>query len=360
MTPNRSDAPIPRRLGEPPPQRVLILRALQLGDLLCAVPALRAVRAALPRAELVLVGLPWARAFVERCPHYLDGFREFPGYPGLPERVPDVARIPAFLGALQAECFDLALQLHGSGAVANPLTVLFGARRTAGFYVPGAYCPDPDLFLPWPTEGLEIRRLLRLMEFLGMAPAGEHLEFPLGARDHEAARCLRGAGRLCPGRYACIHPGASVPERRWPPERFAAVARALAARGLGIVLTGTTAEAGLTRAVGRAAGVPCLDLAGRTDLGAVAALLHGARLLVCNDTGVSHVAAALRVPSVVTSTGDNPQRWAPTDARRHRVLCRASGVTVREVVAQAEDLLASFAGPDVREAEGEPWERCAC
>src|SRR5947209_9725461 len=167
------------RPGAPPPRRVVILRALQLGDLLCAVPAFRALRAALPEAEVVLVGLPWARAFVERYRDCLDGFREFPGYPGLPERPPQLERIPAFLAALQQERFDLAVQLHGSGPFVNPLTVLFGARRTAGFYLPGDYRPDPELFLPWPDGGLEVRRLLALTEFLGLPARGEHLEFPL-------------------------------------------------------------------------------------------------------------------------------------------------------------------------------------
>src|SRR5579885_2877976 len=145
---------ISRRLGLVP-RRIAILRALQLGDLLCAVPAFRALRSALPDAEIVLIGLPWARVFVDR-------FREFPGWPGLPERPPLIERIPDFLTAMQAERFDLAVQLHGSGPFVNPLTALFGARRCAGFYLPGGWRPDPALFVPWPDRGTEIRRLLHL------------------------------------------------------------------------------------------------------------------------------------------------------------------------------------------------------
>src|SRR5262245_32713985 len=92
-------------LGQPLLERVVVLRALQLGDLLCSVPAFRALRAALPSAQITLVGLPWAKAFAERFGHYLDGFRELPGYAGLPEIAPQLARIPAFLAAMQNERF---------------------------------------------------------------------------------------------------------------------------------------------------------------------------------------------------------------------------------------------------------------
>jgi ADP-heptose:LPS heptosyltransferase len=322
---------------------VAVFRALQLGDLLCAIPALRAVRAALRESEIVLIGLPWARAFVERYPRYLDGFREFPGWPGLPEQPPRWERIPGFLAEVQAERFDLLLQLHGSGVLTNPLAALLGARRIAGFCTPGGYRPDPELFLPYPDEGLEVRRLLKLVEFLGMPAQGEHLEFPVREADRRALAALTGANLAEPGSYVCIHPGASVPERRWPVERFAAVARALAGRGLRVVLTGTRPEAGLTEAVAREAGTTCLDLAGRTDLGVLAALLGGARLLVSNDTGVSHVAAALRLPSVVVATGDNAARWAPADGRRHHVLSGA--VQPADVLRQADELLSTFNAP---------------
>ena len=202
-------------------RRVAVLRALQLGDLLCAVPALRALRAALPGAEIVLVGLPWARGFVERFARYLDGFVEFPGFPGLPERTPDIGRFPAFLDSMQARRFDLAIQLHGSGPFVNPLVVLFGARRSAGFFLEGDYCPDPETYIPWPDRGLESRRLLGLVESLGAPARGEGLEFPLGEADVRSLLAVEGTDELREAEYACIHPGASVPERRWPASRFA-------------------------------------------------------------------------------------------------------------------------------------------
>jgi ADP-heptose:LPS heptosyltransferase len=184
--------------------------------------------------------------------------------------------------------------------------------------------------------------LLSLAEFLGIPAQDEGLEFPIREADRAALASIVSAEPTRPGRYVCIHPGASVRERRWAPESFSAVATALAAHELGIVLTGTAGEAGLTREVCHGAGTTCLDLAGRTDLGSLAALLEGARLLICNDTGVSHLAAALGVPSVVISTGDNPERWAPIDRARHRVLCRPEGIRPDEVIREAEALLRAY------------------
>jgi ADP-heptose:LPS heptosyltransferase len=169
------------RAGETSPRRIVILRALQLGDMLCAVLAMRALRAALPRAEIVLMGLPWAAKFVDRYPRYLDGFREFPGFPGLPERAPEIDRIPAFLEEIRRERFDLAVQMHGNGWLTNPLVTLFGARRVAGFYQPGESCPDPRRFLPYPDRGTEVRRLLALADFSGIRRRVSSWSSPCGS-----------------------------------------------------------------------------------------------------------------------------------------------------------------------------------
>ncbi len=329
-----------QRLVDPLPRRVAVFRALQLGDLLCTIPALRALRTALPGARITLLGLPWARSFVERFHHYVDFFLEFPGYPGLPERPAQIHQLPEFMAAVQREEFDLLIQMHGSGTITNPLVACFGARRVAGFYLPGHFCPDADHFLPYPERVPEVWRHLRLMEFLGVKPQGEHLEFPVHPADRRALRALPGAEALRPGTYVCVHPGARAASRRWPAERFGAVADRLAAKGLRVVLTGTREEKPLTAAVAGAMGRQPIDLVGRTDLGSLAALLEGARLLLCNDTGVSHLAAALRVPSVVVFHGmADVEGWPPLDRVRHRVVCRVTTVTPADVLDQAEDLL---------------------
>jgi ADP-heptose:LPS heptosyltransferase len=111
-----------------------------------------------------------------------------------------------------------------------------------------------------------------------------------------------------------------MPSRRWLPQRFAEVADRLADNGLQVILTGSADECDIVQAVMRSMRTPAIDLAGKTDLGALAALIAQARMVVCNDTGISHVAAAVATPSVIVCCGSDPVRWAPLDSERHAVV----------------------------------------
>ncbi len=319
----------------PPPlasvRRVVVLRALMLGDMLCATPALRALRAGMPSAHITLIGQPSVRALALRLPS-VDAFEEFPGWPGLPERrLANPREVLAFLTRLRDQKFDLAVQLHGSGKIANPLIAAFGASMTAGFVLPGGWHRpgDAERYVPWPEQGTEVERLLRLTDHLQLArvpaPGGaggtSDLEFPLRQRDRcDAGGLLAALGLVGPTPpLAVVHAGAQLASRRWPPERFAQVADALAERGLKVLLTGTEAEQPITAAVAKAMRHRPLDLTGCTSLWTLGALVEKAAVVVSNDTGISHIAAALRRPSVVVANGSDVSRWAPADARRHRV-----------------------------------------
>src|SRR3954471_1623518 len=308
--------------------RIAILRALPLGDLLCAVPALRSFRRAWADAEVTLVGRPDAREFVQRFGAYLDELLELPPYPGL-DPAADAAAVPDFLREAQARGFDLVVQLQDDGAITNPLAALFGGSRMAGFYADGAWRPDPEGFVPWPDRGAEPMRLLRLPDRIGLPVDGPALELPL--TDEERAD-------RPDGDYACIAPGGRAAARHWSAEGFAAVGDELAERGLQIVLTGSEDDAPATAAVAAAMRAPATDLGGRTSLGTFGAVVEGARLLVTNDSGASHVAAAVRTASVVVFTASDPRRWAPLDGALHRSVS-APVIRPELVLAEVERLL---------------------
>jgi ADP-heptose:LPS heptosyltransferase len=300
-------------------ERIAIFRALQLGDLLVAVPAMRALRTAFPRAHLTLIALPWASELVPRLP-WLDDFLAFPGHPALPERAPEPGALAAFFTRAAQLHFDLAIQLHGSGEITNGIVARLGARQVAGFHPDGAACPDPRWFVTWPDRGREAERLLGLPLHLGAAQTSLALEFALCTEDRAETERLWGAAGGRAEQYICVHPGARLRSRRWPAERFAQVAEALRGKGLRVVLTGSAGDAQAVSGFRAALGEPIVDVSGRTSLGGLAAMIADARLLLSNDTGVAHLAAALRTPSVIVCSGADAQRWAPLDQRRHRML----------------------------------------
>lgn len=320
---------------------VVVFRALQLGDMLCAVPALRALRSALPHARISLVGLPWARQFAERFGAYIDEFIPFPGHPLLPEQSVRHDELTAFYAELCARDTTLALQLHGSGDISNEIVAGFGARAMAGYTRGDPVHGERTILLEYPQAGAESDRLLQLVETLGASAAGQHLEFPLSRADDRELQESGVAAGLDPGNYICIHPGARLRDKSWPPERFAEVADRLADEfGVGVVLTGSAGEADLAGQVASHMQARAVNAASPISIGAMAVLMRGARLLVCNDTGVSHIAAGLRLKSVVIFSKADIARWAPLDRHNHRCIWDPGAERAAVVLQHARALLA--------------------
>ncbi|WP_376796338.1 glycosyltransferase family 9 protein [Thermogemmatispora sp.] len=302
-------------------KRIAVVRALYLGDLLLAVPALRALRQRFPKAEITLIGLPWARSFARRYRAYVDRFACFPGYPGIAERA-WTAHSSAGLARLRRLRFDLAIQLHGSGQASNPFVLALGARYAVGYYDPtvGERPTALTLAAPYPHEAHEIWRNLGLIALLGGRADDPRLEFPLTACERKAAAAL--LAPLQPGQRPLIglHAGARAPARRWPATSFATLARLLMRHyEAQIVLTGSADERSIVQKVSEALPRPVLNLAGRTRLGTLAAVLSQLDLFISNDTGVAHLACALGVPSITLFGPADPRRWAPLDRSRHLV-----------------------------------------
>ena len=302
------------------PKRVAIFRALQIGDLLCSIPAIRAFKKAFPNTEITLLGLPWAENFVKRFSDYFSGFIHFPGYPGIIEQPFKVEAFISFLSKMNKEKFDLILQLHGNGSIINPMIQMLGSRNTAGYHEYGRYCPDPEVFMPYP-EGLhEIERHLKLMEFMGVPSAGTNMEFPIALEEYISFYSLLEKYHLQPKKYVCVHSGARDTKRWWEPENFAKAADIIAEKGYTIVLTGTEIEKATAERVEDLMKYPALNLVGKTDLGTLAALIKNAKMLLSNDTGVSHIASALETPSVIIFLASDPDRWAPLNRDLHHII----------------------------------------
>ncbi|MFI9345621.1 glycosyltransferase family 9 protein [Streptomyces sp. NPDC052773] len=288
--------------GNPRPGRtarpsVLVLRALGLGDLLTAVPALRALRRHLPGHELVLAA-PGRLAEPAAATGVVDRL--------LPAEAPDRA-VPTTL-AWPGPGPDVAVDLHGNGPPSHLLLQRLRPGQLLGYAHPGT----PGLPGPvWREDEHERDRWCRLLTWYGIPADPADLWIPAPATPSPA-----------PGAVV-IHPGADAAARCWPAERFAAVARALRAQGHDVVVTAGAGETALAGCVAARAGLPpdrVLGGAADVPFDRLAALVAGARCVIVGDTGLAHLATALGTPSVVLFGPVSPRLWGPPPDPRHHVL----------------------------------------
>ncbi|TDB71456.1 glycosyltransferase family 9 protein [Micromonospora sp. KC723] len=264
---------------------ILVLRALGVGDLATAVPALRALRAAYPGQELALVAPRWTAPLVD----LVGGVDRLVEAEGLGEL--------AWRGAAP----ELAVNLHGRGPQSHRMLSGARPRRLLAFANAEAGHLDGPR---WFAEEHEVDRWCRLLAWYGV-PA-----------DRTDLALRRPAPGRMPTGVSVVHPGAKAAQRRWPPARFAEVARALSDLGHRVVVTGSVGERDIAARVAALAGLPAgAVLAGRTGLGELAALVAHARLVVSGDTGIGHLATGYATPSVLLFGPVPPAWWGPPPDR---------------------------------------------
>jgi ADP-heptose:LPS heptosyltransferase len=275
---------------------LLVLRALKLGDLLVAVPALHALRRAFRAHRLVYAGPAWLADIVG----LVGGF----------ELLPAALDKPL---AITQGAVDIAVNLHGRGPESTSLLESVGPRRMISH---GTASGGP----PWVEQLHERERWTRLLRWHGIEadPLEVRLERPKASGPQGPGLPAASARPA-----AVVHVGAAYGSRLWPEERFASVASALDGAGHEVVLTGSADERDRALRVARQAGLPdAAVVAGTQRLADFAATVADAGVVVSADTGAAHLATAYSRPSVVLFGPAPPERWGPP-AGPHVVLTRA-------------------------------------
>ncbi len=299
-------------------ERIAVLRSNGIGDFVMVVPALEAVRAAYPDAEITYLGTHWHPDLLEGRPGPWDRCVVVPPYPGVrggDEATRDSSEVRAFFAAQQREGYDLALQLHGGGGNSNPFVRALGARVTAGSCDVGA--PPLDRWLRYSYYQHEVHRFLEVVALVGAAPVTVEPALAVTEADLRAADVVLGPVTRP---LVAVHPGASDARRRWPAESFAEVADSLADAGAQVVLVGQGPDdvAGAARIAAAMRATP-LDLVDRLTLSAMTGVLSRCRLVVGNDSGPRHLAAAVGTATVGVYWCGNMINAGPLTRTRHRV-----------------------------------------
>jgi len=323
-------------------RRIAVLRGGGLGDLVFAFPAIAALRATYPDAEITLLGSPSHRALLGGRPSPVDAIEVLPVVPGVGDSSGtevDDAATEAFVARMRERRFDLAVQVHGGGRNSNPFLLRLGARHTVGTRTPDA---EPlERTIPYVYYQHEVLRGLEVVALAGAASTDAPVLVPT---DDELARARELLARGDDDRpVVVVHPGATDPRRRWPAERFGELAARLVAQEARVVVVGDASDveaaATILEVAGRASGRPdaVTSLADRIGLAELVGVLADADLVVADDSGPRHLAEALGTPTSavfwfgnVINAGALGRTWHRI-AMSYRTSCPVCGVDITQV-----------------------------
>ncbi|MDQ2903494.1 MAG: glycosyltransferase family 9 protein [Chloroflexota bacterium] len=343
-------------------RNILAVRLDNIGDIIMLGPALRAVKETSPQARVTLLASPAGTAAAPLLPWIDEVITWRPIWQDVGGRMPhEPARERELIELLAERHFDAALVFtsfsqtpHTPGYVCYLAGIPLRAGESREF---GGSTLTTELKAA-PEELHQVERNLRLVEHLGFVARDRRLVVALSEEARQTSRTLLTRVGLDPDApFILLHPGASAQARRYPAERYGAVAHLLDQRGWQVLVTGSEREAALIETVTKQA-PGARALAGGTTLPEYAALIERAALVICNDTLPMHLADAVATPLVVLFSGtDYEDQWRPRRARA-RLLRRPTpchpcylfecpighpclAIAPQEVVEVAEQLLAA-------------------
>lgn len=314
--------------------RIAVLRGGGLGDLIFAIPAVSALKAAYPGSTLTLLGTPVHKALTGATQSPVDEVQVLPFSEGVRPGKEDPAELDRFFARMRERQFDLAVQLHGGGRHSNPFLLRLGARHTVGTRTADAASLDRSVpYLYYQHEPL---RALEVAGFAGAFPVD--LEARLHPADRADAALPPELDQHTSQPLVTLHPGATDPRRRWPADRFAELAAACTADGCQVVVVGDDSERPLAQQIVQLAEpASVISLAGALDMGGLVAVLARSAVVVGNDSGPRHLAQALGIPTVGIFWAGNMINAAALGRSIHRLhaswvtACPVCGIDVTQV-----------------------------
>ena len=296
---------------------VCIYRIGNIGDIICALPAMHAIRQAYPGSRLILLtspgkrGMPGAKELLEGA-SWLDKIIVY-----YSDEIDTYRKQMAFIGSLRSESIDVCFELPNDlgtlrTSLRNMAVVrLFGSSWAFGWRIStirwNARTQSEKIVFP-----NEVDRLLKTMADAGIDSFGCSFPLPVNEKHKQSVNKLIASFDDHKRPLAAIAPGAKRPTNRWPADRFVEVVRRLKEIGVNIVLVGGSEDKVVCSTINELSGKACLNLAGATTLLESAALLERCQLAVVCDSGIQHIAAAMGTPCIsLFSARDMWGKWFP-------------------------------------------------
>ncbi|UCB57438.1 MAG: lipopolysaccharide heptosyltransferase II [Candidatus Omnitrophota bacterium] len=290
-------------------KRILITRTDRIGDVLLSTPAIKALRKAFPQSHIAVMVRPYARDIVLGNP-YLDEVIIYDKYGA--QR--SFWKTIKFARDLRARRFDLALVLHPTRRQ-HLITFLAGIKKRVGFNLKlGFLLTDKLEHKKQEGKRHELEYTLDIVRSLGIKAQDKDLFMPIRKDSEMHIERLLQAENI--NKMVALHPGASCASKLWPLERFARVADALIERfNVKIVVLSSKDDIARGKRLLSLIHHACIDACGMTTVSELASLLRKCSLLICNDSGPMHIAAALKMPVIAifgrAQAGLSPRRWGP-------------------------------------------------